>query len=267
MFVGSLEKGLVILCAFDRERREMGLFELVEASGLDKSSVQRFTFTLHRLGFLRKDPSTKKYSLSPKVLQLGFSYLQTSSLLEYAMPLLYDVARRCRESVNITELSDTEIVYVARVPGQHMISVDIFLGMRVPAFATAPGRAMLAYLDDDEVSAVLDRSELRKFTAKTLITRSGLLRELKAVRQQGYALAEEQCYIGEISAAAPVMNGEGRPIAAVNVSVPTNRWSRAAVREKLVPAIIEAAATISHGQAAAQTHPWSHRQSLTNLGQ
>jgi PcaR/PcaU/PobR family beta-ketoadipate pathway transcriptional regulator len=257
LFVSSLEKGLQILQTFDRERREMGLSEVVESSGLDKSSAQRFTYTLHALGFLRKDPVTRKFTLSPKVLGLGFSYLNGNSLLEHAMPLLYQANHRCGESLNITELLDTEVVYVARVPSQHVISVDIFLGMRVPAYAAAPGRAILAYLPEAERATVLDRSNLEKFTRRTITSRASLERELRAVRSQGYSVAEEQCYLGEISAAAPILNAGGYPIAALNVSVPTSRWTAEAVQNELVPIVVETAAAISQAQGGGHSHRWS----------
>jgi PcaR/PcaU/PobR family beta-ketoadipate pathway transcriptional regulator len=262
LFVGSLEKGLMILRAFDRERREMGLFEIVEASGLDKSSAQRFTFTLHALGYLRKDPSTKKYSLSPKVLELGFSYLYANSMLESAMPLLYEANRHCGESLNITELLGTEVVYIARVPGHHVISVDIFLGMRVPAYACAPGRAILAFLTEATTRSVLDRTEFRKLTPKTIHSKPALLAELQQVRRQGYALASEQCYVGELSAAAPILDARGTPVAALNVSVPTSRWAEAEVVEKLVPLVVETAAAISRGVIVGG-HRWSDPRFLS----
>lgn len=254
LFVGSLEKGLEILQTFDREQREMGLFELVEASGLDKSSVQRFTHTLHTLGYLRKDSATKKYSLSPKVLELGFSYLNGSTLLEHAMPVLYEINSRSGESVNITELLDTEVVYIGRVPGRHVISVDIFLGMRFPAYATAPGRAMLAHLPEAEAADILTRSDLRKFTDKTLATKAALQRELAQIRRDGYAVAEEQCYLDEISVAAPVTDFRGRPIAALNISAPFSRWEAKTVREQLAPLVIEGARSISLGQGGRIGH-------------
>lgn len=258
LFVGSLEKGLQILQTFDRERRELGLSEVVESSGLDKSSAQRFTYTLHALGFLRKDPVTRKFSLSPKVLGLGFSYLNANSLLEQAMPLLYQANRRCGESLNITELLDTEVVFIARVPGQHVISVDIYLGARVPAYASAPGRAMLAHLPEAERKKVLDRTDLQKFTRRTIASRSSLERELKAVRSQGFSLAEEQCYLGEISAAAPIFDSSGYPVAALNVSVPTSRWTAEAVSQELLPIIVETAAAISQARGGSPTHQrWS----------
>lgn len=261
LFVGSLEKGLQVLQTFDREKRAMSLSEVVEAAGLDKSSAQRFTYTLHTLGYLKKDPTTRKFSLSPKVLGLGFSYLNANSMLQQAMPLLYEANRRCGETVNITELLDTEVVFIARVPGQHIISVDIFLGTRVPAYASASGRAILAHLPSNEAATVLDRTDLQKYTRRTIATRTGIERELNQVRSHGYAIAEEQCYIGEISAAAPILDANGYPIAALNVSVPTSRWTADTVRAELVPIILETANAISLAQGGTTAHRWSGKLS------
>jgi DNA-binding IclR family transcriptional regulator len=258
LFVGSLEKGMQILRVFDRERRVMGLSEIVEASGLDKSSVQRFTFTLHALGYLRKDESTRKYALSPRVLELGFAYLQTDSLVEYATPHMYEANRRSGETVNLTQLFDTEVIYVARAPGRHVISVDIFLGMRIPAHVCGPGRAILAFMEETAAAAIIDRSELRKLTPKTIASRSGLMRELTQIRSKGYAIAEEQCYFGEISVAAPIFNGNREPIAALNISVPSSRWSIAQIEEQLVSIVIETSRAISPTHSSASSHPWFH---------
>lgn len=255
LFVGSLDKGLAVLRAFDRERRQMGLFEIVERTGLDKSAAQRFTHTLHALGYLAKDPSTKKYALSPKVLELGVAYLHAHTLLERAMPLLYEANRKCDETLNLSELLDTEVVYVARVPSRQVISVDIVLGMRIPAYACAAGRAILASLPQAEAEAVLARSDLVKITPKTLATKREVLDELARVRQNGYAFAPEQCYLGEYSAAVPILDGRGHPVAAINVSVPTSRWSENEFLAKLVPIVVETGNAISHGGVGG--HFWS----------
>lgn len=265
LFVGSLEKGLQILSVFDRERRAMGLSEIVAASGLDKSSVQRFTFTLHALGFLRKDEGSRRYALSPRVLELGFAYLQSDSLIEFATPLLYEANRATGESFNITELVDTEVVYVARVPGRHVISVDILLGMRLPAYACAPGRAILAFLDEAQAERVLAASELRRFTPKTVVAKAQLRRELATAREAGYAVAEEQCYLGEISIAAPIFGPGGEPVAALNASLPVSRWSADRVRAELAPIVVDKARLISQGQGAAASHPWYHRFSSDRI--
>ena len=260
LFIDSLEKGLHILQIFDRERSSLGWSEIVAASGLDKSSVQRATFTLHALGFLKRDPRTRKYSLSARTLVLGFTYLQTDGLLEHATPLLYQAANKCGESMNITELLDTEVVYVARVPAKHAISGDLLLGGRMPAFATAPGRAMMAFLDEDNATDILRRSLRHPFTPKTTTGLRALRQELAKIRRQGYAIAEEQCFVGEISAAAPIFDISGHPIAAINVSIPTSRWSVAQVEKELVPLVQGASTEASHVQSLRPPRPWFAQQ-------
>jgi len=256
LFIDSLEKGLHILQIFGRQRSSLGWSEIVAASGLDKSSVQRATFTLHALGFLKRDLRTRKYSLSARTLVLGFTYLQTDGLLEHATPLLYQAANKCGESMNISELLDTEVVYVARVPAKHAISGDLLLGGRMPAFATAPGRAMLAFLDEDNAADILRRSPRHSFTPKTTTGMRALRQELSGIRRQGYAVAVEQCFVGEISAAVPIVDISGHPIAAINVSVPTSRWTVARVEKDLVPLLQWVSTEASRSQSLNAPRPW-----------
>jgi len=256
LFVGSFEKGLRVLAAFDRERPQMGLRDLCDATGLDQSSVQRFAFTLRALGFLHKDEQSRKYSLTPRVLELGFAYLQTSTLIESATPLLYEANQQCGESLNLTELVGTEVVYVARAAGHHVISVDILLGTRLPAFAAAAGRAFLAFMDRDAATEIIDQSDLRKLTPHTEANRARLLAQLDDIARKGYALAEEQCFVGDISAAAPIFGPAGRPIAALNVSVPTSRWTGQQVESRLVPLLLETATRMSQRHGGARAAPW-----------
>jgi IclR family transcriptional regulator, pca regulon regulatory protein len=259
LLVGSFEKGLRVLAAFDRERPTMGLREISQATGLDQSSVERFTFTLTALGFLHKDDRTRKYSLTPRVLELEFAYLQTNSLIESATPLLYEANQACGESLNLSELIGTEIVYVAWTPGYHVISVDILLGTRMPAYAAAPGRAILAFLPEAEAASVLDRSDLRWLTPHTITDKGALLGLLDDVRRDGHALAEEQCFPGDISAAVPIFGPGGAPTAALVVSVPTPRWTGAEIRQKLAPLILETGARMSQRYGGSKPVPWSAR--------
>lgn len=256
LFVSSFEKGLRVLAAFGRDRPTMGLRDLVAATGLDQSSVQRFAYTMHALGFLRKDAQTRRYSLTPRVLDLGFAYLQASSLIESATPLLYEANAQCGESLNLTELWDTEVVYVARAPGRHAISVDLLLGTRLPAYAAAAGRVFLAFMDRDAAAAVIARSDLRKLTPRTEADPARLLRLLDGVRRKGYALAVEQVYVGDVSAAVPVFGADGRPLAALNVAVPTSRWTGREVERRLVPLLLETAARMGRSQGSVRTPPW-----------
>lgn len=256
LFVSSFEKGLRVLAAFGRDQPSMGLRDLCAATGLDQSSVQRFAFTMHALGFLQKDPHTRRFSLTPRVLDLGFAYLQANTLIESATPLLYEANAQCGESLNLTELWDTEVVYVARAPGRHAISVDLLLGTRLPAFAAAAGRVFLAFMDRPAAQAIIARSDLRKLTPRTEADPARILKLLDTVARRGHALAIEQVYAGDISAAVPVFGPAGTPVAALNVAVPTTRWTGRDVEAKLVPLLKDTAARMAQSQGSVRTPPW-----------
>ncbi|MBM3571000.1 MAG: helix-turn-helix domain-containing protein, partial [Alphaproteobacteria bacterium] len=234
--------------AFDQTRPSLSLTEIAMVTGLDKSAAQRFANTLYVLGYLRKDRITKRYSLSPKAMRLGFSYLRTDSVVGPAMSYLRDAARRTEETVNLTELDDTEVVYVARVPSRHATNIEILLGTRLPAYCTAPGRAMLGFLSDERALDILGRSELKAHTPHTVTDRDKLLDLLRQARREGYALVAEQIFAGEYSVAAPIFSAAGEPTAAVNIAVPASRWSVADVKAKLLPVVLQIA------QAVSQTH-------------
>lgn len=245
LFVRSLEKGLKVLGAYDASHRRLGLGEVARRTGLSKSAAQRFTHTLHALGYLRQDKETRAYGLSPQVLALGFAYLRSDELVSRATPHLLDANKRCEETVNLTEPDGLQIVYVARVPSRHVVSVDVVLGTRLPMFCTAPGRAILAYLPEDEARDLVERSKRVAWTSFTVTDRDQLMRVLDDVRQRGYAIAEQETYLGDMSIAAPVLDPAGRPVAAVNIAVPTTRWSQADARRQLVPTVMETARVIS----------------------
>lgn len=257
LFVGSLAKGFMVLEAFDQRHPTLSLTEIAAVTGLDKSASQRFANTLYVLGYLRKDRVTKRYSLSSKAMRLGFSYLRVDALVEPAMTYLRDAHHRTEESVNLTELDETEVVYIARVPSRHVVNVEILLGTRLPAYCTAPGRAILGFMPEDRARDIIDRSELKAHTHHTITDAAKLMDVLRQVRRDGYALVTEQIFVGEYSVAAPVFSPVNEPIAAVNIAVPASRWSVADVKAKLLPVVLQIARAITqtHGSKRPDAHP------------
>jgi IclR family transcriptional regulator, pca regulon regulatory protein len=249
LFVGSLEKGLRVLHAFDTERRPLRLTEVAAATGLDKSGAQRFTATLQALGYLRKD-QFKRYQVTPKVLQLGFAYLQSETAIDNAVPFLQEAHVACEESVNFTQLDGLDVVWIVRLPSLHVVSVDMSVGARLPAFCTAPGRAMLAHMPPEQALEVLRRSKRQKLTPFTKTEIETILEELAAIRRDGYAIANQETFLGDISTAAAVFDGAGQVVGAVNIAVPTSRWSLEDVRRRLSPLISKTAASISSANGA-----------------
>jgi IclR family pca regulon transcriptional regulator len=244
-FVSSVEKAFQILRAFESRERSLSLTEIADVTGLDKSSVQRFTYTLTALGYLRKDREARRYTISPKIMSLGMIYLRTDPLVTRARHMLYEANKSLDATLNMTELDGTEVIYVVRYPGRQVVTVDVVLGMRRPAYCTASGRAILATLPDDEVIDILRRSNLFAYTEHTKTTTKAIMAEIRKARTQGFALTEQETSIGDISIAAPVRRADGSSTAAVNISVSAADWKGADVARKLGPTIIDLARAVS----------------------
>ena len=143
------------------------------------------------------------------------------------------------------ELDGHEIVFVARFPGLHLVNVDIAVGSRLPAFFTASGTAILSRLTEAERLAILERTQLTPITPFTEINPEKLLERVRRVAEKGYAIIINETVMGDISVAAPITDHLGKAVAAINIAVPTTRWTVASVEEKLAPHVLVAATSIS----------------------
>jgi DNA-binding IclR family transcriptional regulator len=244
-FVSSVDKAFQILAAFEARGRSLSLAEIAEATGLDKSAVQRFTYTLAALGYLKRDEEARRYTISPKILSLGMVYLRTDSLVARARHHLYELNKSLDVTVNLTELDGTDVIYVVRYPGRRVVTVDVVQGMRRPAFCMASGRAILSTWSDAEAAAFIARSSLVAYTEHTRTVPEAILAEIRRARGQGFALTEQESSIGDISIAAPVRRANGACTAAVNLSVSTADWKASDAARKLGPVIVEVARAVS----------------------
>lgn len=245
LFNRSLAKAFGILEAFSIDRRSMNLPELAAITGLSKSAVQRLTFTLESLGYLRKDPGSKRYSVTPRTLELGMRYTTTSSLIESASPYLLDLNIKCGETVNLSEPDGLDMIFVSSYPGRRQISVQLPVGGRFPIYCTAAGRAYLSGSSGERVDAVIGGSQIHSYTPNTILDRAEIIRLVDEARTAGFAFANGEFYRGDINIAAPVIGTDGRAIAAVGVSVPVTRWTFESARADIAPQVTEAAQTIS----------------------
>jgi IclR family transcriptional regulator, pca regulon regulatory protein len=245
LFIASLEKGLRVLYAFRDRPRSLSLTEIAAATGMGVSAAQRFVHTWQKLGYLRKDPHSRRYTLAPKLLDFSFMYQRTSGLAEIAMPHLMALGDDCQETVNLMEPDGPDLLYVVRLPRHEIRYPSGIVGARVPAFSTSGGRAILAYLPAGEVERILDSSDLTPRTPLTATDRQTIRTRIAEARRLGYAVVDQEGLIGEISVAAPILDYTGRPIAAVSMPVPTTRWSVEQVHERLAPRVLATARTIS----------------------
>lgn len=241
-FVQSLERGLMVIRAFGPEEPELTLSDVARRTGLTRAAARRFLLTLADLGYVRSDG--KHFALTPRVLELGYAYLSSLSLPEIAAPHLERLAAEVHESSSVSVLDGDEIVYVGRVPTSRIMRVSINVGTRFPAYATSMGRVLLAALAQADLDAYLARVALRPLTARTLTDAGELRAELARIREQGWALVDQELEEGLRSVAAPVHGREGAVVAAVNVSAHASRASREAVRKTLLPPLLATAARI-----------------------
>ena len=216
-FVQSFARGLSVICAFDAQHSTLTLSEVARRANVSPAAAGRLLRTLETLGYVRNDG--RSFALTPRILELGFSYLSALSTPEILQPHLLDLSHEVGESVSAAVLAGTEIVYIARVPTRKIMSVGITVGTRFPAYATSMGRVLLAGLSDVQLSEALDQAHYAPLTEHTITRRQGLDDEIHRVREQGWALVDGELEVGLRSIAAPVRDAAGRVCAAINISM------------------------------------------------
>lgn len=245
LMVNSVEKAFRVLSAFGRQHQTLSLSQVASETGMDLSAAQRFTHTLARLGYLRKDGQTKRFELTAKTLDLGYHYMRSSRLIDRAMPYLMHLSKETGETVNLTVREGTEIIFVSRFLNRHVLNTDVIIGTRMPVYCTAPGIAMLSRLPEEEAMAIIDASDLKPHTPSTTWQREALREKLRQSAAQGYATAFEEVYLGDASIAAAVFDHHGRPEAAVNIATSTSRYSHEEVVARFSSLVIAASHAIS----------------------
>lgn len=215
-FVQSLARGLDVITAFSKESPSMTLTEVAEAVGLNRATARRFLLTLQSLGYISS--TGKQFALTPKVMELGFSYLSSLGLTDLISPHLVSLSNQLHESASAAILDGTDIVYIARAAGQKIMQVQITIGTRFPAVFTSMGRVLLADASHETQSRVIAGTELISRTPYTKTTTEQLLSELVLVKNQGYAFVDQELELGLRSIAVPIRDASGKTVAAINVS-------------------------------------------------
>ncbi|MGW4961167.1 IclR family transcriptional regulator [Nonomuraea sp. NPDC004186] len=240
--VQSLARGLAVIRAFSATDPELTLSQVARATGLSRAAARRFLLTLEDLGYVRSDG--RLFSLTPRVLELGYAYLSSLSLPEVADPHLERLAAEVHESASVAVLDGEDVVYVARVATARIMRVTINIGTRFPAYCTSMGRVLLAALPPDELDAYLEGASLRRLTSHTIVLPAALRAELGKVRGRGWAMVDQELEEGLRSIAAPIRDRSGRTVAAVNVSTHASRTTLQAARRDLLPPLLATAAKI-----------------------
>jgi IclR family pca regulon transcriptional regulator len=243
----SLERGLAILSSFGSVQPLLGVSDLSRQVGLSRSTTHRYVATLAALGYLQQDAETRKYRLGPRVLDLGFSAINSMELRHVSAPYLKHLSETTGHTVNMAVLDGSDIVYIerCRASAPRDIDLNLHVGSRLPAYCTSMGKVLLAYLPAAELEGLLDGVELARRGPNTITSKRQLLRELEQVRARGLAVNNEELASGLRSIAVPVWSQTGEVAAAINIAVHRSLVSMDELLDDLAAALQRTAGEIS----------------------
>lgn len=241
----SLTRGIHVLRCFTPETPSLSLTAIAAELGVPKGSAFRLVATLEQLGFLEQDPASRHYRLGVKVLALSQACLAGLVWPDVALPHLEELAKVTGESASMAILDETEIVYAARASIRRVMSSNLSVGSRLPSYCTSMGKVLLAHLEPEELEQVLERIEFKRYTQMTVTDVDTLRASLTKVRDEGYSISDRELDLSLCSIAAPVRDGSGRVVAAINISTFASRTPLGSLQEHVVPRLLESAHTIS----------------------
>jgi IclR family transcriptional regulator, pca regulon regulatory protein len=240
-FMASLARGLSVIRAFTQQRRPMTIAQLSQRTAIPRAAVRRCLYTLAALGYVGSEDA-RSYSLRPRILALGHAFLSSTPLVYAVQPLLDQISAVLHESSSMAVLEDDEILYIARSStNRRLLSIELGIGSRLPAYCTSMGRVLLASLSSAELDAYLSRVPLVKLTGRTVSTAEELKAALRTARRDGYCVVDQELEIGLRSIAVPVPDREGRAVAAINVGTQSSRVAVSEMESRFLPPLRAAA--------------------------
>jgi IclR family transcriptional regulator, pca regulon regulatory protein len=252
-FIEALARGLDVIRTFRPRQPVMSLAAVAATTGLARPTVRRILLTLTELGYVR--PVDGGFELTPRVLELGMAYVLSRDLWEIARPHMKQLVALTRESSSIAQLDGSDIVYVARVAVPKIITLAVTIGTRFPALQTSLGEILLAALPPEQAERVLAEPSRSGIAARWQPSRTERDAALREVRARGWSLTDEQLAPGIRSVAAPLRDGDGRVIAAMNVTVHAAETPVEVLTGDYLPLLLKAASAISADWAACQAAP------------
>jgi IclR family pca regulon transcriptional regulator len=243
-FMTSLARGLCVIQCFSHATSFLTVSQISQATGFSRASVRRCLYTLSKLGLANSEDGAH-FTLLPRVLTLGHSYISSMPLSKVAQPVLDRLSQVLRESCSIAMLDGADVIHVAHANISRVLAVDLSMGSRLPAIYTSMGRALLAHLPPRDLEAHLARAEFIPHTKHSITDIKGLRQALHLVRRDGFALVDQELEMGLCALAVPLRNAAGRVIAALNVGAPVQRVSAQNMVTKFVPQLQEAAQELS----------------------
>jgi IclR family transcriptional regulator, pca regulon regulatory protein len=242
-FMTSLARGLAVVRAFSDRRRSLTIAQISHKTGIPRAAVRRCLYTLKQLGYA--DSEANNFTLKPKILTLGYSYLSSTPLAVSAQPYMDQISRTLNESCSLAVLDGNNVLYVSRSSTSRIMSVALNVGSRLPAYCTSLGRAMLAYLPDDALRAYFNSVELKAYTERTVVSQKRLEEILFETREAGFTIVEEELEVGLRSIAVPVRGASGTVVAALNIGAQATRVTSRQMKEAFLPVLLKGSQELS----------------------
>lgn len=239
----TLAKGLAVIRSFGAERPRQTLSQAATAVGLSRAAARRVLLTLGELGYV--ELQGRDFSLAPRVLELGFSYLAAQSWIDRALPLMKALSEDIAETCSASVLQGSEVVYVARAQTRRIMTSAIAVGARLPAWHTSVGRIQLGFLPEEELWLRLRAARLQPHTPSTITDLRALIERIREDHERGFSIVDEELEKGLRSISVALMTRRERPIGAIEVSTQANRVTRNEMRELFLPRLREIAQRIA----------------------
>lgn len=242
-YVQAFARGLSVIRSFGPDSPSQTLSQVAEAIGLDRAGARRFLLTLENLGYVRREG--RSFHLTPRILELGYSYLSTLPLRTIAEPIVRELVQEVKESSSISVLDGSDIVYIVRVPVKKIMTITLSIGSRVPAYCTAMGRILLGGLPQKEMLLILKNSTITRYTRYTITSQAKIAKAIMADRAKGWSMCNQELEEGICSLAVPLTPGDGNVVAAMNITANLSRTTPSEMVSKFLPRLRKAAERIN----------------------
>lgn len=243
-FMTSLARGLTVIQAFSQRKRQVTISQLSAKTGFSRAAVRRCLYTLSKLGFAGSSDS-RHFFLMPRILTLGYSYMSSMPLGTAVQPMLERLSHTLHESCSLATLDGRDIIYVARAHVTRIMSIDLGVGSRLPAFCTSMGRVLWAHQRPEVFESYFCDTELVPMTDRTITSIDKLRQVLQLVRQNGYCIVDQELEVGLRSMAVPVKGPTGEVVAALNVGAHAQRVSLDLMKTTFLPQLRSSAEELS----------------------
>jgi len=238
-FLEALARGLRVIEAFNRERRQLTLSDIARAVDLPRASVRRTLATLVQLGYAETDE--RLFRLTPRILSLASAYLSSNAISGILQPAIERLSEDVAEGCSAAVRDGDDVIMIAHATPKRVIDVSAQIGLRLPAFASSLGRVLLAALDDAALDAFLGRIAPEKLTPTTTVDRRALRRAILKVRTDGFSYVDQEVEVGFRSISVPLKRLDGRVVAALNIGAQSERCSSRTMLNVFLPKLRDTA--------------------------